>query len=319
MKRHRFTLSVTWAIATVLIAAACAGAAPSPSPTPTAAPTPTSAPTAAPTASPTAVPTGPATLDAPDTVAAGTEFEVAWTGPNAQGDYVTLVEVGTTEWTNEPYFYTSTGSSGKIVAPTRAGEYELWYVSGTDDSIAARRPITVSPFVGTLSGPDSVEGGAVFSVEWTGPNGPGDYVTIVTAGATRWTDEDYFYTTEGSRGSLTAPVKAGDYELWYVSGSDAVVQVRRAIVVTAPSVTLEAPASVAVGASFEVAWTGPNGPGDYITIVAQGAAEGEYLSYAYTATGSPVTLTAPDSAGAYEIRYVAGEGSTLGRVPIGVN
>jgi Ca-activated chloride channel family protein len=53
-------------------------------------------------------------------------------------------------------------------------------------------------------------------------------------------------------------------------------------------------------------WTGPNGPGDYITIVQEGAPEGAYLSYAITA-------------GAYETRYVAGKGSTLGSVPIGVN
>lgn len=66
-------------------------------------------------------------------------------------------------------------------------------------------------------------------------------------------------------------------------------------------------------------WTGPNGPGDYITIVQEGAPEGAYLSYANTAGGSPVTQTVPDSAGAYETRYVAGKGSTLGSVPIGVN
>lgn len=317
MKRHTTTLLAASSMFALMIAAACSGA---PAATPT--PTPTTAPTAVPTAAPTAsppIPTGPATLNAPDTVAGGAEFEVDWTGPNAPGDYVTIVMVGATQWTDEPYFNTNAGSPGQLVAPTKAADYELWYVSGTDDTVATRRPITVTEFVGTLSAPDSVEGGTVFSVEWTGPNGPGDYITIVAAGATQWTDEDYFYTTEGSPGSLTAPVTAGNYELWYVSGTDDQVQVRRAIVVIAPSVTLEAPASIAAGADFDVTWTGPNGPGDYITIVQDGAPEGAYLSYANTAGGSPVTLTAPDGAGAYEIRYVAGEGSTLGSVPIGVN
>jgi hypothetical protein len=56
-------------------------------------------------------------------------------------------------------------------------------------------------------------------------------------------------------------------------------------------------------AQFQVAWTGPNGPQDYITIVAAGSAPGAYTSYEYTTRGSPITLTAPSSPGNYEVRY----------------
>ena len=80
----------------------------------------------------------------------GAGFAVGWTGPNAPGDYVTIVMVGATQWTDEPYFNTNAGSPGQLVAPTTAGDYELWYVSGTDDTVATRRPITVTEFVGTL-------------------------------------------------------------------------------------------------------------------------------------------------------------------------
>ena len=43
------------------------------------------------------------------------------------------------------------------------------------------------------------------TVAWTGPNAPTDYVTIVPAGASAWTDESFFYTSAGSPGTLVAP------------------------------------------------------------------------------------------------------------------
>lgn len=322
MTRRPYSFAVA-VLGSLVLAAACTSVAPtaSPSPSPTAAPSPspTVAPVVTPTASPTAAPTGPVTLDAPDEISAGLPFQVTWTGPDAEGDFITLVAAGAERWTNEQYFYTTEGSPGDLVAPTTTGDYELWYVKGADDSVTARRPITVTDFVGTLSAADSVTAGTIFEVEWTGPNAPGDYVTIVAEGTERWSNEDYFYTTEGTPAELIAPVKTGSYELWYVTGTDAIM-LRRPIAVTAFTVTLDAPDSVDGGAQFEVSWTGPDGPQDYITIVAAGSAPGTYGSYAYTSTGNPVTLTAPETAGPYEIRYQSDrEDGVFGSIPIVVN
>lgn len=317
MRRATLGLSVA------LLAVACSGGAPqtptNPPPTATPVPpTPTAAPVATATPAATVNNTAPS-LDAPAELSAGSPLQVAWTGPNAQGDYVTIVAAGATKWTNEPYFYTTAGSPGNLVAPTKAGAYELWYVNGADEAVVVRRPITVTPFVGSLSGPASVEAGTTFSVEWTGPNASGDYVTIVATGATKWTNEPYFYTASGTPGNLIAPTKAGTYELWYVAGADDKIMTTAPITVSALSVTLSAPASVNRGAQFEVTWTGPNGPTDYITIAPATSPSGTYLSYAYTSAGSPATLTAPDDAGAYEIRYESDrvEG-TFGRIAIEV-
>jgi Ca-activated chloride channel family protein len=302
-----------------LLVTACGGAA---APTPTSTAAPASAPIAA-TAetSPSAGPGGPATLDAPQTIEAGKSFEVTWTGPNALNDYVTIVAATATKWTNESYFSTSVGSPSTLTASSKAGAYEIWYVSGADSAILARRAITVTAFSGSLQAPDSVAGGTVFDVAWTGPNGPGDYVTIVKAGTTKWTNESYFSTSVGSPATLVAALEAGAYEICYVIGVDSTFQARRPITVTAPVVTLQAPAEVGKGASFQVAWTGPNGPGDYITIVPVGSAVGTYASYANTSSGSPVTLKAPDAAGLYEIWYAVSRGSTstnLKTIPITV-
>jgi len=313
------TVAPSVTTATPLPATATPAAPPTPNPTPTS-PLQTATPEPSVGASGAPIPTGPATLSAPDTIAAGTPFDVAWTGPNAPKDYVTIVTIGTTSWTSEPYFYTTAGSPYKLVAPTTPGAYELWYVSGTDESIATRRPITVTDFVGTLSGPPSVAAGTAFSVAWTGPDAPGDYVTLVAAGAERWTDETYFYTNGGNPGSLIAPIVDGGYELWYVAGADARTMARQPMTVSPLSITLKAPASVNKGAQFQVVWTGPNGPTDYITIVPANSPVGTYASYVYTNTGSPVTLTAPDTAGAYEIRYQSDRVTgTFASIPIKVH
>ncbi len=294
------------ALILVLVSGCGGGSAASPTPSAASA-TPTAVASAPATAEAvaTATPGGPATLDAPAEVEAGVQFDVAWTGPQGERDYVTIVAAGTAKWTTEPYFYTTAGTPGKLVASTIAGDYELWYVSGADDAILARRPVAVTAFAGTLAGPAAVAAGTAFTVAWSGPDGPGDYVTIVPVGAEKWTSESYFYTTAGSPGPLIAPIAAGTYELWYVTGSDSKTMARAPITVTPLAVTLEAPESVARDAEFQVTWTGPNGPQDYVTIAPAGSPDGTYLSYAYTAAGSPATLTAPGEAGDYEIRYAS--------------
>jgi Ca-activated chloride channel family protein len=303
----------------VLLLAACGGSGGTTTPSPTATAAQSSGESSAPSeaATPTEAGTGQPSLDAPDEVAAGATFEIAWTGPRAQGDYITMVAAGATEWTNEQYFDTAGATSpGTMTAPVGDGAYELWYVGG-DGTILARRDIQVLPFEGALLGPVEVEAGSQFEVAWNGPNGSGDYVTIVAVGADRWTNESYFYTRDGSPGTLVAPISPGAYVLWYVPGSETAPTATSPITVRPYVVTLDAPDEVDAGAQFEVEWTGPDGPSDYITIVPAGSAEGTYLSYAYTRDGSPATITAPDEPGDYEIWYASDRvGGTFASIDI---
>jgi Ca-activated chloride channel family protein len=303
------------ALAFTLLVAACGGGAATPTPAPATVPPATTAPAteaAAPTTAPTNASTGEPSVKGPAQVAVGTTFEVEWTGPNADGDYVTIVAAGATKWTNEPYFYTENSPSpGQLTASAIAGAYELWYVSGADDAVLAKASITVSAFVGTLDAPNSVEAGTVFEVSWTGPDGSGDYITIAPAGAPAWTNEPYFYTNTGSKGTLQAPIDAGAYEVWYVSGVGNTIQLRRPITVTPYSASVDGPGQAAPGASISIAWTGPKGQDDYITIAPAGSPEGTYSNYCYAYQASPCVINAPDTAGAYEIRYVTGAGKTL--------
>ena len=114
-------------VSIIAVASACGGGTAPAASSPSAAAA--SAPIATPSASaPASVASGAATLDAPATVEGGIQFTIDWTGPAAPRDYITIVAKGAVKWTNEPYFNTTKASPGKLVAPTTAGDYELWYV-----------------------------------------------------------------------------------------------------------------------------------------------------------------------------------------------
>lgn len=92
---------------------------------------------------------GPIVLEAPDRVASGADFRVAWTGSVNAGDYLTVVPVGAGEVADDAAFiYLTGGSPGTLVAPNAPGDYEIWVVE--DDTkgdllkyIKARRSLRV--------------------------------------------------------------------------------------------------------------------------------------------------------------------------------
>ncbi|MBW6455614.1 MAG: VWA domain-containing protein [Trueperaceae bacterium] len=260
-----------------------------------------------------------ATLEAPAEIGAGSQFAVEWTGPDNDRDYLTIVPAGAREGSYDSYQYTRGGSPVTLTAPDAPGAYEVRYVTGQGGSTLASAPVTVTAVGATVSGPPEVPAGSEFAVDWTGPDNDRDYLTIVEAGAREGAYTSYEYTRRGSPVTLTAPIEPGAYELRYVTGRGSATLASAPVTVTAVSASLAAPASVAAGERFEVAWEGPDNPRDYVTIVEAGAREGAYRSYAYTRNGSPATLTAPDEPGAYEVRYVTGTGNrTLASVAISV-
>jgi Ca-activated chloride channel homolog len=176
---------------------------------------------------------------------------------------------------------------------------------------------TVSTGEVTLSFPDEVGAGTLFEVFWSGDALADDWVAIVEVGSPVSSWVSYFYTRDGSPGELVAPLEEGDYSIRFVEDATNEVLIELPIMVTPLVVSLEAPDQVAPGATFDVTFTGPDGPGDYITIVEAGSPPSAYLDYKYTNVGSPLTLTAPDSPGNYEVRYATGgEAVVIATLPI---
>jgi len=265
-------------------------------------------------------------LEAPAQVSAGGVITVKWTGPNNDRDYVTLVKKGEPEGTYREYFYTRNANPGTLQAPLEAGDYELRYSSDNGSKTLASRAISVKAVgAGTyaLEAPREAVAGSKVSVQWTGPSNPGDYVTIVKKGAEVGTYTQYFYTRDGNPNSLQTPLEPGEYEIRYSSekASPNPTLASRPLTLTGASYKLEAPRQGKKGEKIQIKWTGPNNPGDYVTLVSKGAAIGTYTVYFYTRDGNPGTLQLPDLAGEYEIRYSSEQGSpnpTLFSTPITV-
>jgi len=268
---------------------------------------------------PVVVTAAEATLEAPAGIVLGKPVTIAWSGPNDPGDYITIVMEGTPDAVYGNYTETKQGSPLDVTAPTTPGAAEVRYVTGQGHRVLARRPLRILPAEVSLSAPDEAVGGTTISVDWTGPDNKGDYVTIVLPGARDADYGNYRETREGSPLALLLPIEDGEHELRYVTGQDHRVLGRRTIRLKVPAATLSAADEVAAGAAFTVEWTGPAYTGDYVTIVPVGAADAKYGSYADVSAGSPAKLSAPKDAGDMEIRYVASQGrKVLARRPIRV-
>ncbi|MFN0058073.1 MAG: hypothetical protein ACKVX7_06415 [Planctomycetota bacterium] len=294
------------------------------------APTAAKAP-AGPATTPSAPVDGAVTLSAPATVVAGGLLLAKWTGPGNAADYIDIVPRGDTKTSGEltySYVKDSKGDGLSVRVPTQPGDYDLRYVLdlGTTRVVKATQAITVTPAIATLTAPAEALGGAEIKVMWTGPNGSGDYIDLVSAGATATRGEiTYAITSAGMPAVMRVPGAAGSYEFRYVlegTGGRQVIA-RTALKVTTPTATLAAPQTVGNGGDVQVTWTGPGNSDDYIDLVPKGHAptSGE-LTYFYTRVGPTGKLTAPAKPGDYEIRYVLdapGGRLVLARAPLTVN
>ncbi|MFU8888766.1 MAG: VWA domain-containing protein [Trueperaceae bacterium] len=202
--------------------------------------------------------------------------------------------------------------SGLVVAPEadNAFAFELEPATEVTVEVEPLDPVAGSTVTARFAGAPSGERSGWLAVA---PADAGDEVYL-----------DWSYTSSASGSvELRVPDEPGTLEVRYhlvlPEGGSRVIGRSPAFTSREATATLEAPAEIGAGSQFAVEWTGPDNDRDYLTIVPAGAREGSYDSYQYTRGGSPVTLTAPDAPGAYEVRYVTGQGGrTLASAPVTV-
>ncbi len=163
----------------------------------------------------------------------------------------------------------------------------------------------------SLDVPAEVEAGGMLTVRWTGPDNGEDFVTVVRPDAAASAYGPYRETRRGPVLELQAPPDAGAWEVRYVTGRSKQVLARAPLTVQPVSAAVTAPGEVVAGGTFSVQWRGPGHAGDYVTVVPRGTPDGQYRSYAETARGATLTLTAPIDAGDAEVRYMTGTGARV--------
>ena len=260
------------------------------------------------------------TLSAPGEVSVSEVFEVAWTGPNYRDDFIGIGEDGaggSAQWRN--YTHTAEGSPLRLQAPSVPGEYLIKYFFDQENWAALEVPITVTKPQITLAAPATAEVSQFFEVAWTGPDTPGDFIGIGKVGAggsAQW--RNFTYTAEGNPLRLQAPAEAGDYVIKYFLDQNNTPLFEIPITITEPEVSLTAPREADVSQMIEVAWTGPNTPGDFIGIGKVGAGgSAQWRNYTSTAEGNPARLMTPSEPGDYTIKYFLDQNNTpLIEIPI---
>ena len=240
-------------------------------------------------------------ITAPGEANAGSEITVSWTGTVADGDQIAVRVAGETDGLRVD---APAGNAVSVTLPLEDGTYEIAYLNAEGEALDLDT-LTITPNTYALVIPEQVIAGGDVEIHWTGPDNPGDYITIVPEGTPEGDWQDYEYTAVGNPIILRAPLETGVYEIRYSTDkadpNPTLFADTLRIISTDYSVT--APMEVPAGSDFKVTWTGPDNAGDYVTIVPAGAEEGSWNNWRFTCDGNPTTLTAPLELGEYEIRY----------------
>ena len=203
----------------------------------------------------------------------------------------------------------------EILVPAVSGAMEARVHRRIDESVEvllARRPFVARPPSLALTAPEAVEVGTPFPLRVDGATRIGDHVVLVPKGRDGfWSCRDLTLLT-GEDIVLTAPAEPGEWRATYVAAETGRPLATIGLEVFKPEAKLAAvPAPVSAGGSFEVAWDGPGGADDFLTVVAPETPAAEYEQWVAAASGNPATLAAPDEPGEWEVRYVAGEGGRV--------
>lgn len=174
-------------------------------------------------------------FDAPESVAAGTAMSFAWRGPNAPGDriFIATPDMDHNRYALSNAHQTKDGPPARLVAPAQPGDYEIRYFSDANGTVLSRAPLKVLPPEVTIDAPRTIAPGAPMEIAWSGPCAPGDILFIA---APDMAGNKYYLSNnhgckDGSPARLTAPAKAGAYEIRYYSKENGAVLAKRTLIV----------------------------------------------------------------------------------------
>lgn len=259
---------------------------------------------------------GSATLDAPQQVVVGENFDVKWQGPDSRSDYICLAIRDPKVSSCLDHGYTEQGNPAKLAARCDAGDFELRYVHGHSGKVLGRRIIKVLPAQVELDVPPEADAATPVTIGWQGPAYDTDYIAIANSEPPDHGYTAYTYTRQGNPLKVQAPSQPGRYEVRYYLGAGDKVLGRKNIQIKEVSASITGPDKADAASSITIEWQGPGNSGDYISIARPEDQDG-YDNYAYTEKGNTVRLNGPSQAGAWEVRYVLGQdGVILARRPI---
>ncbi|HAL71686.1 MAG TPA: hypothetical protein DCP71_07940 [Verrucomicrobiales bacterium] len=261
------------------------------------------------------------TLEVPATVTTSTPMTVKFKAPVQSNDWIGWVKAGAEDGDYRIYARPIASSDTvQMNAPAEPGDYEMRYSNDGSIRPFARKAFKVEAATLALEAPETVMAGSMVAIGWKAPAVGNLYISIVEKSDSPGAYNDYRRLDGGENPlKILAPRKVGDMEIRITDEQQNKVLFARPIKLTAMQATVKGPAEVAKDAAFSIAWTGPAGTGDFVTITKVGAPESEYLNYAYVLDApATVEIKGPEEAGDYELRYTTQENQVIARQPIKV-
>ncbi|MEL6645399.1 MAG: VWA domain-containing protein [Pseudomonadota bacterium] len=251
------------------------------------------------------------TLSAPQTVVAGSAFDVSWSAAISPRDYINIVPVGADEGVFGNYAVVRDDTTKAIQAPSDPGMYEVRYLLREGNKTIARVMVEITEPQVTISAASEIRAGEDLAVSWDGTVHTGDYVTLSPMGTPDDTLGVYRQVRTNTALDLTAPDETGVYEVRYVLREGGRVLARQRVEVVARDAQLDAGASIkapdtaAPGATIEVSWDVDSDSTDQRITLARGDQAIFTWIAAEKITGAPpMALAMPQTPGVYEIRFL---------------
>jgi hypothetical protein len=157
----------------------------------------------------------PATLTAPSEIAAGSELELTWSGPEGAEDFLSIARTGSTDDDYIDWARVDEGNPTRFTAPLQPGTYELRYVDGETGEVRVRSALEVVALPIELRAPATATAGLRFEVAWNVHSAAGEFVAITRKGPVNTPYLDWATTATGSPTTLAAPTRPGIYEIRY--------------------------------------------------------------------------------------------------------
>ena len=265
---------------------------------------------------------------APESPVAGTPVRVTFDGgPDGALGAVVLAPAGAPDAVRlYQAFVADGGGEVDLVTPDVPGTFEARFLlslpEGGQRVVGRSAPFETAAATAALQAPTEVAAGTRFAVVWDGPGGPGDRIELHSMATPEGAPLRPVATvrTFARPATLLAPPDPGTYELRYVTGGSEHVLATLDVAVVEARVEVTVPDVVAADAVFEVAVSGAVGPRDVLVLVRAGAPDEGAETVGppkriYTAT---VGFRAPAEPGAYEVRYLNGDGVVAQRFPVTV-
>jgi len=252
-----------------------------------------------------------ASITAPETVWAGSDFTISFSWPKNDIDNISILPKGSTDKNKHLDYIYPKNNWTKIKAPNKIWEYDLVYFLNNDKELA-RTSFKVVEVTAKITAPENVWAGWEFEISYTWPKNGWDIIYLLKKGSSD-TNSHFGYLYPGSKTTkINAPIEIWEYDLiYFLNWRKELSRTTFKVIDVTANITI--PESVWANTNFKISYTWPKNGWDIITILPKWSTNfNDHMNYLYPGNSATI-LTAPEKVWEYDIVYWLGQKRILDR------